>query len=125
MVLQTGPTKRKPITVERARALRKKQTVTELLLWRELRDRHLDQLKFRRQVPLGPFIVDFYCAEKKLIVELDGFVHEEQSVQQKDARRERYLRENGYRIVRFTNDEANENMADVLRRISSACRAFQ
>ena len=122
MVFQTGPTKRKPVTVERARALRKGQTVTEMLLWRELKDRRLENLKFRRQVPIGPFIVDFYCAEKKLIVELDGFVHKERVVQIKDYRREQYLRENGYRVLRFTNDEANHDMMKVLRTIVATCK---
>ncbi len=122
MVFQTGPTKRKPVTVERARALRKGQTVTEMLLWRELKDRRLENLKFRRQVPIGPFIVGFYCAEKRLIVELDGFVHKERVVQIKDYRREQYLRENGYRVLRFTNDEANHDMMKVLRTIVATCK---
>ena len=122
MVFQTGPTKRKPVTVERARALRKGQTVTEMLLWRELKDRRLENLKFRRQVPIGPFIVGFYCAEKRLIVELDGFVHEEKHVQIRDHRREIYLGENGYRFLRFTNDEANDDMMKVLRTIVATCK---
>ena len=118
MVFQTGATKRKPVTVERARALRKGQTVTELLLWRELRSRNLhNNWKFRRQVPIGPFIVDFYCAEKKFIIELDGFVHEELHVQVRDHRREHYLGENGYRVLRFTNDGVNNNIMKVLREI--------
>lgn len=121
MALQTGVTKRKIVTVERARRLRKAQTVTEMLLWRELRDRRLQNLKFRRQVPIGPFIVDFYCAEKKLIIELDGFVHEDQEVQIQDHRRERFIRDNGYRVLRFTNDEANDDMEKVLRTIRTVC----
>ncbi|MSR87025.1 endonuclease domain-containing protein [Candidatus Peribacteria bacterium] len=121
MVFQTGPTKRTPVTIERARHLRKEQTVTEMLLWRELKDRRFHSLKFRRQSSIGPFIVDFYCAQKKFIIELDGSVHQEQIVKCKDYRRELYLRKNGYRVVRFTNDEVNDRMQDVLRGISEAC----
>ena len=119
MVLQTGPTKRIPLTVTRARCLRKNQTVTEMLLWRELRNRNLHGWKFRRQVPVGPFIVDFYCAEKKLIVELDGWVHEDRMIRMRDSRRQRYLEENGYLVLRFTNDDVNNTMMRVLRDITA------
>ncbi|NOS68202.1 MAG: endonuclease domain-containing protein [Candidatus Peribacteraceae bacterium] len=121
MVFQTGPSKRRPVTVERARILRKGQTVMEMLLWRELRDRRLNGLKFRRQVPIGPFIVDFYCAEKKLIVELDGSAHEDLERKMKDQERERYLSECGYQFLRFTNDETAFNIMSVLDRISATC----
>lgn len=92
-----------------------------MLLWRELKGRGLNGLKFRRQVPIGPFIVDFYCATQKLIVELDGSVHENPEVQGKDQWRQHYLQKNGYRVIRFTNDEVNDRMLDVLRKISSVC----
>jgi ATP-dependent helicase HrpA/adenine-specific DNA-methyltransferase len=114
-----GPTKRKPITVQRARSLRRRQTVTELLLWRELRNRGFNNLKFRRQVPIGPFIVDFYCAAKMLIIELDGRVHSKNWIQRRDQRRQKYLESHGYIVRRFTNDQVNDRMMEVLREIEA------
>ncbi len=93
-----------------------------MLLWRELKDRRLHQLKFRRQVGIGPFIVDFYCAEKRLIVEVDGSVHKELERQYKDFQRELYLRECGYEFLRFTNEEVNVHMMQVLKTIAAACK---
>ena len=121
MAFQTGASKRKPLTIKRARSLRKRQTVMEMLLWRELCDRRLHGMKFRRQVPIGPFIVDFYCADKKLIVELDGSIHKDPIVQIKDRNKERYLVESGYQLLRFTNDEAAFNIIKVIDTISRKC----
>lgn len=90
-----------------------------MLLWRELRNRNLNGWKFRRQAPIGPFIVDFYCAEKKLIIEVDGSVHQGQRMQMLDGKREQYLRESGYMVLRFTNDEVNTLMMEVLRDITA------
>ena len=86
-----------------------------------MRDRRLHGLKFRRQAPVGPFIVDFYCAEAKLIVELDGSIHTETDVQSSDKRRENYLREGGYVVFRCTNDEVNDDIEEVLRKIVALC----
>lgn len=102
----------------RSHRLRRKETVSEMLLWRELRNRKLAGYKFRRQVAIGPFIVDFYCAECVLIIELDGSIHLENTVRVRDKRREKYLLKNGYRILRFTNDEINNNLDEVLRKIT-------
>ena len=77
----------------RARELREQATVIEFLIWSELRGRKLAGLKFRRQHPIGPFVVDFYCAEHQLVVELDGPVHDER--QDDDRQRSQYLRQRG------------------------------
>ncbi|GAB4424747.1 MAG: hypothetical protein OHK0015_03900 [Chloroflexi bacterium OHK40] len=99
----------------RARQLRQEQTTSEALLWEQLRDRRLAGYKFRRQHPLGRFIVDFYCAEKRLIVELDGPVHNQHH--ERDATREAALRAQGCQLIRFTNTEINSDLAGVCQRI--------
>jgi very-short-patch-repair endonuclease len=118
MMLQTGPTKRKPATMTNARRLRRKQTVTEMLLWRRLRNHRLHGCKFRRQVPIGPFIVDFYHAETKIVVELDGDAHDNDGAKTYDRERQEYLETHGYRVMRFTNDEVNDDIESVLGAIS-------
>ena len=125
MPLQTGPTKRHSVTIEKARWLRQKQTVTEMLLWRELRNRRLNKVKFRRQTPIGPFIVDFYSAEAKLIIEIDGDAHDETSAKIRDKQRENYLQGNGYIVIRFTNDKVNRDIGKVLRKIVESYERVQ
>ncbi len=83
--------------------LRKAQTPTEAVLWDRLRNRQLDGLKFRRQHPIGRYILDYYCAELKLAVELDGESHE--SRQQYDLARTAWLNELGIEVLRFQNME--------------------
>ena len=90
-------------TVSRAKALRKRQTDAEAVLWKHLRDRRLGDHKFRRQQPLGPYIVDFVCFEKRLIVELDGGQHNQRSAA--DADRDAWLESQGYQVLRFWNNE--------------------
>jgi very-short-patch-repair endonuclease len=87
-----------------ARRLRRKMTTAEEILWRALRGRKFDDLKFRRQVPIGRFVVDFLCVEHRFIIELDGAPHERLEQQDHDALRDAYLRERGYRILRLKND---------------------
>jgi len=84
----------------RARAMRRAPTEAELRLWRLLRDRRLSGLKFRRQVPIGPYIVDFLCARARLIIEADGSQHEESA---RDERRDAYLARQGWVVLRFWN----------------------
>ena len=90
-------------------------TDAERLLWQHLRNRQLGGWKFRRQCPIGPFIVDFVCPEKKVIVEVDGGQHAETVVE--DAERSKYLTEQGYRIVRFWNNEVLKELEAVLETI--------
>ncbi|NVM22445.1 MAG: endonuclease domain-containing protein [Desulfobacterales bacterium] len=96
----------------RARRLRKNLTDAERLLWRHLCDRQLGGYKFRRQHPVGPFIVDFACLEKKLVVEVDGGEHAKNL--EEDVKRSDYLKERGYRILRFWNNEVLAESKSVL-----------
>ncbi len=92
---------RKSITTERARKLRATQISAESLLWQRLRGRKLGGLKFRRQHPIEPFIVDFACIEKRLIVELDGEHHDH--IYERDQSRQQQLEDACWQVVRFSN----------------------
>ena len=100
---------------ERARALRKSMTDAERLLWRHLRNRELGGWKFRRQYPVGPFIVDFICSEKNVVIEVDGGQHAEN--EELDFQRSAYLNKMGYRVVRFWNNEVLQETEGVLTAI--------
>jgi len=89
-----------------ARAMRKDPTKAENMLWQMLRGRKLERMKFKRQEPMGPYIVDFVCHERKLIIEADGGQHSESA---SDLERDRYFEAKGYRILRFWNDEIECN----------------
>ena len=89
--------------VDRARELRQKQTPAEDIVWELLRDRRFEGLKFRRQHQIGNYIADFFCAEHKLDVEVDGDVHRSPEVVAKDSQRDAYLRSMGYTVLRFQN----------------------
>jgi len=99
------------------RELRRELTVAEKLLWAELRNRKLNGLKFRRQHPLDKFIVDFYCNEKKLIVELDGGVHDEKINKEYDEARSVMLAGLNIVVLRFKNEDVINNMKEVLKKI--------
>jgi|SRR5665213_839727 len=103
---------------DRARELRRDQTDVERTLWFALRGRRLAGTKFRRQVPIGSYIVDFVCIEQKLIVELDGGQHGDQTAY--DDRRTDFLSREGYRVLRFWNNELVENFDGVLATIVEA-----
>ena len=105
-------------TLERAKTLRQDQTDAEGLLWHYLRNKQLDGYKFRRQQPIGPYIVDFACMSRKLLIELDGGQHAEQH--NFDKKRDDYLRGKGYRILRFWNNEVFQNCMDVLEAVYQA-----
>jgi very-short-patch-repair endonuclease len=87
----------------RARELRQSDTLAEKLAWKLLRSRRLLGYKFRRQVPLGRAIADFYCPSLKLVIELDGAGHAFESQARRDRRRDRELESEGYRVLRFPN----------------------
>ena len=85
-------------------SLRRNATAAEKELWWHLRRKLvLDGTHFRRQVPIGPFVADFCCHAHRLVIELDGGQHSEDSAAARDARRDRYLRDHGYRVLRFWN----------------------
>ena len=98
-----------------ARDLRRNQTSAEELLWARLRNRQLEGYKFRRQVPLGRFIVDFACYDARLVVEVDGGQHAERTSE--DLARTAWLESRGFRVLRFWNNEVMENPDGVLVRI--------
>ena len=99
-----------------ARKLRRNTTDVERLLWNYLRDRQLDSFKFKRQQPLGNFIVDFICFERKLIVELDGGQHAEDM--EADLIRTRWLASQGFQVIRFWNNDVLQNIDGVWQVIS-------
>ena len=99
-----------------AKSMRKAMTEPELHLWMHLRHQKLSGLKFRRQVPIGPFIVDFFCPTGRLIIELDGAQHYDDEAIAADLRRSSWLKSQGYRILSFTN-------LDVLTNVDGVCRS--
>lgn len=103
--------------VDSARRLRREATNAEALLWELLRDRQLGGWKFRRQVPMPPFILDFYCSKARLVVELDGGHHAEPAHAQADEERSRKLDLLGIRVVRLWNGEVMEETEGVMERI--------
>jgi adenine-specific DNA-methyltransferase len=106
------------IVRQRARQLRRNQTDAERVLWARLRDRQLCGAKFRRQHPIGPFVADFCCTQRKLVVELDGGQH---SIQvSADQKRSSFLENQGCRVLRFWDHEVLRNTDGVLERIAEA-----
>ena len=105
---------------ERSRALRKAETSAEHQLWRRLRGRALGGAKFARQVPAGPYFVDFVCRDEKLVVEVDGATHSSADELRQDAQRTEFLLARGYRIVRVANDDVYRNLDGVMETILAA-----
>jgi very-short-patch-repair endonuclease len=93
---------------ELARSLRRGQTPTEQFVWTMLRDRRFKRFKFRRQAPIGPYVVDFVCYDRRLILELDGVGHAQPSQREHDERRDAWLRQQGFRVLRIENRLARE-----------------
>lgn len=108
-----------PPLLQRAREMRHSQTPAEATLWRGIRDRNLGY-KFRRQHPIDHFIIDFYCAEAKLCIEVDGSSHFEAGQKEYDDARTTYLEELGYKVIRFTNDDVRYNIHAVVDEIARA-----
>ncbi len=106
------------MSTEHARALRKNMTDAEKCLWRQLNRGQIDNLRFRRQEPIGNFIVDFVCFERTLIVELDGGQHADQTAY--DERRTRWLESQGFCVLRFWNNAVLQNTSGVLEVIRDA-----
>ena len=104
-------------TLAKAQRLRRQLTDAERKLWSVLRNRQLDGAKFRRQQPSGPFIADFVCQDRRLIVEADGGQH---SGNASDARRTAFLERKGYRVLRFWNNDILRNVNGVAQVIADA-----
>jgi very-short-patch-repair endonuclease len=103
-----------------ARRLRRDSTQAEQKLWRYFRARSLGGFKFVRQRPIGPYIVDFVCREKRLVIEVDGGQHAEN---ERDAVRDQFLADHRYRVLRFWNNEVLENIEGVWETIFAAASA--
>lgn len=103
----------------RARSLRVRQVFVERRLWQQLRAKRFHGIKFRRQVPIGPYIVDFLQVDSKLVIELDGSSHWQVGAQEYDAIRDDYLRCKGFRVIRFQNHEVIFSFENVLSRIKA------
>jgi very-short-patch-repair endonuclease len=104
----------------RAKALRRDMTDAERIVWYGLRAHRLHGASFRRQVPIGPYVVDFACVAAKLIVEVDGGQHFEPEHIAHDERRSAFLAAQGYRVLRFTNLDVMKNTSGVLETIAAA-----
>jgi very-short-patch-repair endonuclease len=109
-------------SIARRRYLRREATDAESLLWKHLRDRRFEGHKFRRQHPVGPFILDFYCAQTRVAIELDGGQHFEPSAQAYDERRTEFLLSQGIAVLRFPTDLVFTELTVVLECIGVALR---
>src|SRR5262249_16714430 len=107
-----------PKQKRRARRLRRQMTPTEKRVWGLLRSGGFADVKFRRQQPLGPFIAEFYCDEAGLIVELDGQSHVEKTSY--DGQRDKWLKQQGYEVVRVWDSEVYANLESVMQAICNA-----
>ena len=103
-----------------ARRLRRDSTSVEARLWNRLRSRGIDGHKFVRQQPIGPYVVDFVCRERRLVIELDGGQHADNP---RDVIRDQWLRDHNFRILRFWNGDVMSNMDGVLEVIAAALQA--
>jgi len=101
-----------------ARELRQVETETEKILWNALRGKRLNGLKFRRQHPYEHYVLDFFCVEHQLIVELDGSVHDVLDQAAYDEERTSFLNEHGLRVIRFRNEEVKKSLPNVLQTIT-------
>ena len=110
--------KRNTVRIRQARSLRQRQTATERALWARVRNRQVPGAKFRRQYPVGFYIADFCCTEHRLIIELDGGHHAARS--EEDRRRTAYLEAQGYRVLRFWDNEVLRQVDAVLEQITKA-----
>ncbi len=104
-----------------ARLMRREMTAAEMVLWKAIKDRQLCGLRFRAQHPVSQFVLDFFCPICKLVVELDGGVHDCQSEQ--DEARSAHLRSYGYHVIRFRNEEVMSSLPEVLEGILQAAAA--
>ena len=106
-------------TKARAAELRKSMTYAEKVLWQQLRNRKMDGIKFRRQHPVSIFILDFYCHEKKLAIEVDGGIHQSEDQRERDENRTFELNELGINILRLTNEEVIDSTQKSIEKIKA------
>ena len=106
-------------TTKKARELRQTSTDAERLLWRRIRSKQLEGLKFRRQQPIGNYIVDFVSFDRRVIVEVDGSQHSVRKVE--DDQRTQWLEDRGFKVLRFWNNDVLRNVEGVLQVIRENC----
>ena len=106
-----------PATKEYRQLLRRTETPTERMLWRKLRNKQLDGYRFRQQHGFGPYILDFYCPVLRLCIELDGDIHNDENVRQKDNDRTIFLNQNKISVIRFKNNEVETDIERVINSI--------
>ncbi len=106
-----------PTVFSKAKKLRNEMTEAEILMWEKLRSNRFHGYKFRRQHPINIYVVDFYCHQFNLIIEIDGEYHNETNQQKRDEGRTNDLNFQGMKILRFTNDEIKSDMNTVLKKI--------
>src|SRR6267378_3098464 len=107
----------------RAKSLRRTMTRAETLLWRYIKAHHIHGLSFRRQAPMGAYIVDFVCHDRRVIVELDGETHDFEERLKHDQKRDAWLASHGYVILRFTNHDVLSNLEGVVTVIYETAKA--
>lgn len=108
----------------RSRELRKEMTESEKIFWSVVRNRGVNNYKFRRQQIIDGFIVDFYCDELDLVVEIDGPVHNQKEQKDRDGERDKILMQRGLKILRITNDDVMMNMDKIVKNICEYKRAL-
>jgi len=111
------------MSLKQRRNLRQNPTNPEKIIWQKLRDRQIGEFKFRRQHNIGKFIVDFYCDEIKLIIEIDGDIHAYQK--EHDQKRQFFLENRGLKVIRYTNNEVRANLTGVLENILRKCEELK
>ena len=109
----------KPQIFEKARELRRSSTLAEKSLWKHMRNKKLSDSAFRRQHPIDIYIVDFYCHQQKLVIEVDGEIHNSKFAKERDEGRTAEIEQFGIKVIRFTNEEILENIEQVLKIIKS------
>ena len=112
-------------TLSAAAILRKNMTLAELILWKKLKDRKIFKIKFRRQHPIGIYIVDFYCHELCFVIEIDGEIHNTSENKESDLIRTDCLLKLGLRVIRFTNDQVIYNLDQVIIKIYNVLEQHQ
>ena len=114
-----------PEIFRRAKELRKNMTNAEKILWEELKDKKLGGLKFRNQHPISKYILDFYCHNKKIGIEIDGEIHNDKARKFYDTDRTENLYSFGIKIIIFKNEEIFNNIEDVKKKILSICNEIE
>lgn len=106
-----------------ARDMRQQPTKAENHLWQYLRNRQINGARFRRQHSIGSFVVDFVCISQRLIIEVDGSIHDLEEQQSYDMQRQSFLEEQGFRVIRFTNDQILQDIQLVIESIANDLKA--